>query len=828
MIVLWDAESQQGVVTTIAAKCRRCYNCVRSCPAKAIRVQGGQAQVIAERCIGCGNCLKVCAQSAKQVQSAIEPVAEMLADEAPTIAILAPSYPGAFEQLSGGQVVAAVRALGFDRVLEVGFGAEMVAREYAKLLKHPPDHPVISTPCPALVSYVEKHMPQLTPNLAPIVSPMIALGRAVKEELVPGAQVVFIGPCVAKKAELRDPAVAGATDAALTFLGLEQMLAERGIDPAALDPSEADEPLPHFGALFPVSGGLLRAAAIQADIMDDSIVVVEGPERCLAALRDLRDGKFSARFLDALLCEGCIAGPAYADEMSILARKARVTEHVRRLEGRARAVPRALRAVADTDLSRRFTARPIASDMPTQTEIRDILARTNKLSPEQELNCGACGYPTCRDKAIAVHQGLAEPEMCLPFLIDQLQVNVEKLSRSKNEIERAREIVMRARQLASMGRLAADIAQEISNPLGNVVVFAKLLRDGLDADDTRRDDLTTIIAEAQHCREVLGGLQGFARQREPHWEQVRLSDIVLRALAELEPRLEMANIEVTVDLAPDLPQIVADPAQLGQVIHNIIINSIEAIEAAREEGAGAATIGVSTRPASDSKAVVLVVRDTGRGIDPALLPRLFEPFVTTKDDRRGFGLGLAVAHGVVHAHGGEIEIDGKPGQGATVTIRLPLDVPATAPEAIKVLVVDDDPDFLEQHRIMLAGMGFEVVTAERSDEALEVSNREIPDAFVVDMMMERTDSGARLARALRRDPRFRRAPIILLTSVVSDMGFEFHRNPKEVLEWIKADAWFDKPAPVAELANTIRRLLADHDRDNAQVQAAGNGEQAQA
>jgi CheY-like chemotaxis protein len=127
---------------------------------------------------------------------------------------------------------------------------------------------------------------------------------------------------------------------------------------------------------------------------------------------------------------------------------------------------------------------------------------------------------------------------------------------------------------------------------------------------------------------------------------------------------------------------------------------------------------------------------------------------------------------------------------------------------IKVLLVDDDPDFLEQHRLILTGLGFEVVTTERSDEALEVSNRELPDAFVLDMMMERSDAGARLARALRRDPRFRRAPIIILTSVVQETGFEFQRNPREVLAWMKADAWFDKPAPVAELGNTIRRLLA--------------------
>lgn len=130
------------------------------------------------------------------------------------------------------------------------------------------------------------------------------------------------------------------------------------------------------------------------------------------------------------------------------------------------------------------------------------------------------------------------------------------------------------------------------------------------------------------------------------------------------------------------------------------------------------------------------------------------------------------------------------------------------PVRAKILLVDDDSDFLEQHRLMLEGMGFNVVTAVGSDEALEISDREVPDGFVLDLMMERTDSGARLARSLRRDPRFSSAPIIILTSVVETMGFEFRRNPKEVLDWMKADAWFDKPAPMAELGNTLRCLLA--------------------
>jgi CheY-like chemotaxis protein/anti-sigma regulatory factor (Ser/Thr protein kinase) len=274
-----------------------------------------------------------------------------------------------------------------------------------------------------------------------------------------------------------------------------------------------------------------------------------------------------------------------------------------------------------------------------------------------------------------------------------------------------------------------------------------------------------------------------------------------RALAEASTRIASDDVHVITHLAEGLPPIVADPARLTQAVANVLANAIEAI-------GEAGTVTVTTRVADgDGERAEVVISDDGPGIEAAILPRVFQPFVTTKT-RPGAGLGLAVAHGIVHAHGGDIRIDSRPGAGATVTISVPMDVaPSASPESTKVLVVDDDPDFLEQERIMLEGMGFVVVTAERSDEALEVSDREIPDAFVLDLMMERADSGARLSRQLRRDPRFRRAPIIILTSVVDETGFEFSRNPKEVLEWMKADAWFDKPAPIAELANTLRRHL---------------------
>lgn len=158
----------------------------------------------------------------------------------------------------------------------------------------------------------------------------------------------------------------------------------------------------------------------------------------------------------------------------------------------------------------------------------------------------------------------------------------------------------------------------------------------------------------------------------------------------------------------------------------------------------------------------------------------------------------------------------RPPQDAADTTAASQSADASSPEppaAPLVLVVDDDPDFLEQHRLVLEAVGFRVVTAACSEKALEVADREIPDAFVLDMMIERPDSGARLSRAFRRDPRFHQAPIVMLTSVVTDTGFDFHRNPQEVLDWMKADAWFDKPAPMAELTNTIRRLLADRQEE---------------
>ena len=663
-----------SVVRTIQDKCRRCYTCVRYCPAKAIKVEEGQAKVIEERCIGCGNCYKVCAQSAKEIQSSVEDVRALLAGEAPVLACLAPSFPAAFCEFTPGQVATAVRALGFAEVLEVAFGAELVGRAYARLARQHPDRLIITTPCPALVAYVEKYAPSLIENLAPIVSPAIALGRAIKQRYRPGARVVFIGPCIAKKAEVVDPNVAGTVDVALTFDELRQMWVAAGVDPATLPETPFDGLPPAVGRIFPVSGGLLKTARLSGDILENEILVTEGRENVLEIIDALQSEQvpLEVRFLDVLFCEGCIAGPVMGDSHSLFARKEMVARYVRHTctpEAQA-AFEAALEQYGSIDLSRSFSDRSIVLPVPSEEAIADILRQTNKYTKEDELNCGACGYATCREKAVAVYQGLAEAQMCLPYLIDQLEENVAKLKLFQRELEETQDQLIQSEKLASMGQLAAGVAHEINNPLGTVLLYADLLLREIPATDPRSGDLRMILDEARRCKGIVQALLNFARQNKVLAQTTDVNRLCREAIEEVERLPLFEKVRIIADLDPDLPQIQADPAQLRQVLSNLLSNAAEAMP----EGG---TITLGTRYVSaGGDAVELTVQDTGCGIPEENLAKLFTPFFTTKPIGKGTGLGLAITYGIVKMHRGSIDVQSKVGVGTTFTIRLPRSQPA--------------------------------------------------------------------------------------------------------------------------------------------------------
>ena len=666
------------VISTIKEKCRRCYTCVRKCPAKAIKVEDGQAKVVAERCIACGSCIKVCRQEAKAIRDSTGTVKDLFWNSPEIIACLAPSFPAAFPQASPGQIITAVRNLGFTGVMEVAFGADLVAKAHGRWTKRFADKPYISSPCPALILYIKKYFPPLVDHLVPIVSPMVAMGRVIKRNIRPEAKVVFIGPCIAKKEEIEDPEVAGDVDAVLTFVELDRMFQEAGLIPEKLAESPIDGPLPRMGRIFPVPGGLLRSASMKEDVCQNRILVTEGKEACTQILNEILEGSVEAKFLDLLFCEGCINGPGFPNELSVFSRKELVANYVQsRLRAEREDRHRAdMRKHSRISLGRSFSAEDRRLTTPSPDIIREILRRTNKVHPEDELNCGACGYASCQEKASAVYWGLAENEMCLPYLIDQLEENLSRLAQSHKDLRETQQQLIQSEKMASVGQLAAGVAHEINNPLGTILLYSHMILEKLEQKDSRREELDTIAKEATRCRDIVRGLLDFARQRKLQVENVDVNKILEEGLSLVAAQPAFQKVEIAKTLDPSLPATEGDPVQLKEVFLNILSNAGEAMP----EG-GRVTV-VSRFREAGSHPIEIMIRDTGQGIPQENLNKLFMPFFTTKRIGQGTGLGLAIAYGIVKMHRGAIEVQSKVGEGTTFWVKLPAESSLRSQESV--------------------------------------------------------------------------------------------------------------------------------------------------
>jgi signal transduction histidine kinase/iron only hydrogenase large subunit-like protein len=654
------------LVSTIGERCRVCYQCVRECPAKAIRIADHKAQVLAERCIGCGVCFKVCTQDAKRVLSAVEDVEALLAGPDPVAAIVAPSFPAEFIDLDYPSVVGTFRALGFAGVYEVAFGAELVALEYQRLVAANADRLWIATTCPAVVGYVERYYPDLTAALAPIVSPMVAAARLLREEHGPGLRVVFVGPCIAKKRETASPGLAGAVDQALTFAELRKMVAARGIDPHTAARSEFDPPHSRGGGLFPISGGMLQVAGIQEDLVTGHVMVAEGPAEFAQAIREAESGLLDTRLIEVLFCKGCTMGPGMSSDLPHFGRRARVSQYVRHriAAGTQGDWEERIRHYGHLQLKREYEPQDMRLPTPSPEELGRLLSELGKPDPSNELNCGACGYSSCRELASAIYRGLAEREMCLPHSIEQLRSAVSDLARSNEELATAQVALVRSEKLASMGQLAAGIAHEVNNPLGVVIMYSHFLAEQLAGKPEYRDDLAMVVEQADRCKRIVAGLLDFARQSKVQHDRIRIDDLVQRGLRGLAHPL---GVEIEVRHAVSDPVIEVDPDQITQVLVNLIGNAF----AAMPDGG---RLRIVTEEAGDT--VRIVVSDTGVGIPPEHFSKLFDPFFTTKKVGKGTGLGLAVTYGIVKMHRGDIKVasnaDAAKGPtGTTFTVILP-------------------------------------------------------------------------------------------------------------------------------------------------------------
>lgn len=398
------------VVFTNKARCRDCYRCVRVCPVKAIRMHGQQAFVVPERCIACGTCIRECPQGAKSFRNDVEHAARLLASGVPVAASVAPSFAGVFSGWEQKRLASALRKLGFAFVAETAIGAYAVARKTAEFVQARPARPHVCTACPAVVRYVELYRPEMADLLVPIVSPMLAHARAIKHQRGPETRVVFIGPCVAKKAEAQDPRNEGAVDCVLTFMELTEWFAREGIALATLEESPFDDSPQGDARFFPLVGGQLRTAAMTTDVLAAEIISVSGFDEIKEALDMLPD---SAGVVEPLFCpQGCINGPAVPGERNPYDRRREVLTYAAHHRGTPPQTGETL-----PDLAASFGPQAVDGGRSfSEEDIRQILEKTGKARPEDQLNCGACGYPSCREKAVAVLRGMAEVEMCIPYM----------------------------------------------------------------------------------------------------------------------------------------------------------------------------------------------------------------------------------------------------------------------------------------------------------------------------------------------------------------------------------------------------------------------------
>lgn len=651
-------------------KCRLCSYCIQICPAKAIKLEKDNIKIIPERCVMCGSCITACPQQAFSYKNALDRVKASFFNNGKTIACLDPAFPAVLDVGTPRQLVTALKKIGFTEVWEGAFGAELVSQAYRKLLHEGINRPLISSFCPVIVFYIQKYLPQLIPNIAPLVSPMIAIGRVARKVKSPEWKMVYITPCLAQMREMVAPEVASAIDEVITFRDVKKLIDEAGIERRELEETDFDGPRPFLARVTSVIGGLNRSMGTSFDVLVDEISVAYGRRRVIGALNQLAAGYIQAKFLDFVYCDGCVDGPFVDRELSVLGRRQIVARYAKAEMNKQDVanVIAELDQYEEIDLHREFQNMEQKLPIPTEEQIKTILKKIGKLPPNYNLDCRACGYPTCRDKAIAVAQGIAEAEYCLPYLLEQSKKIYQQLEKSHRELqlshqalEQAQFQLIRTEKLVALGELAAGVAHEINNPLGTITIYTHLLLKGLEKDDPRREDVELILSEANRTKEIVQGLLSFARETKLRPGPTNINELLEDVLGLLVNQSLFHNIKIKKSFFQNLPTIFADATQLKQVFLNIILNAAQAME-------GKGNLVIST--IQEKKQIKVKIQDTGPGIPPEIMGKLFNPFFTTKE--KGTGLGLAISYGIIERHSGKIDIETKLGKGSTFIVSLPI------------------------------------------------------------------------------------------------------------------------------------------------------------
>ena len=457
-------------LTLKKSNCKSCFRCVRKCPVKAIRFSGNQAHIIGNECILCGNCVVQCPQNAKEISDGIEKVRVLIQTGEPVVVSLAPSFIANYDGIGIESMRRSLKKLGFYDVEETAIGATIVKREYERMIAEEERDVIITSCCHSINLLIQKRFPECLQYLANVMSPMQAHCSDIKKR-IPNAKTVFIGPCVAKKDEAEY--YEGIVDAVLTFEELDQMLAAERVE---LE-QEGDSMANSRARFFPTTGGVLKTMAQNAP--GYTYMALDGVENCMTALRDVANGNIHKCFIEMSACIGsCIGGPVMNR-----AKKPLVSDYMK-VASYAGENDFEVDQPDSAELRKNFAAIEQRLPEPSEAEIMSILRQMGKFRASDELNCGTCGYNSCRDKAIAVIQGKAEVSMCLPFLKDKAESFSDTIVKNTpnglivlNENLEVQQVNDAARQIMNI-RSASDVLGEPVVRILDPTLFSQVKNSG--------------------------------------------------------------------------------------------------------------------------------------------------------------------------------------------------------------------------------------------------------------------------------------------------------------------------------------------------------------
>ena len=464
-------------LTLKKSNCKNCYKCIRHCPVKAIRFSGNQAHIIGNECILCGHCFVVCPQNAKEIVDGTEKARVLLQSGDPVVVSLAPSFIANYDGVGINSMRSALQKLGFVDVEETAIGATIVKNEYERMIDEEERDVIISSCCHSINLLIQKHYPAALAFLADVMSPMQAHCSDIKKR-VPNAKTVFVGPCVAKKDEAEY--YEGIVDAVLTFEELSEWLKEENIEIESV--SDKDDC--SRARFFPTTGGVLKTMSENSDY---TYVAIDGVENCIEVLKDIEKGKIHKCFIEMSACVGsCVGGPVIEKyhHTSSIKDYIEVANYAGKRDFEVDQ-PKAI------ELKKNFSFIERKLPLPSEMEINNILRQMGKFKPSDELNCGSCGYNTCREKAIAIAQGKAESSMCLPYLKDKAESFSDTIVKNTpnglivlNEQLEVQQINTAARKIMNI-RSASDVLGDQVVRILDPTVFMTVLSTGRDVRDQR-------------------------------------------------------------------------------------------------------------------------------------------------------------------------------------------------------------------------------------------------------------------------------------------------------------------------------------------------------